>query len=259
MNKEKREFYAVIHAVDSSHGFDQANEAIHAGADGIALIDQYCDDIAVEFIARDIRRTHPRVRVLVNLLNETRQAIRMASLTVGFGHTEAVERCGVWTDSFALSDFKTFVSDSVNTAVFTDIPFFGGIGFKYKQESDLAAGFRLATAVELSRNGPFVPMTSGSATGQVPDVFKIKSYRDLLPEWCPLAIASGITMENIGKFMPYATHFLVGTSIEQNINGRRDIISERVREIASIVREFNAKIIKYNNEPSPSTYPVSEI
>jgi predicted TIM-barrel enzyme len=60
-----------------------------------------------------------------------------------------------------------------------------------------------------------VVCTSGSATGVPADLTKIRVMSDTLTENTALAIASGITAENISSYLPYVEAFLVGTGLEK--------------------------------------------
>lgn len=57
-----------------------------------------------------------------------------------------------------------------------------------------------------------VVTTSGPATGQAADIAKIKTMRASLGK-TPLAIASGISPENISLYLGVADCFLVATSL----------------------------------------------
>ena len=52
-------------------------------------------------------------------------------------------------------------------------------------------------------------------------------------EGAPLAIASGITPENVGDFLPYASAFLVATGISRNFH---DLDPRRVARLVGVVR-----------------------
>ena len=85
--------------------------------------------------------------------------------------------------------------------------YFGGVAFKYQREvRDLEAACRIA------REHVDVVTTSGSGTGHVPPVEKISRMKRALGDW-PLAIASGITPENVKDYLPVADCFLVSTGI----------------------------------------------
>ena len=57
--------------------------------------------------------------------------------------------------------------------------------------------------------------TSGTATGQAASLSKIRQIRAAIGDH-PLAIASGLTPENITSYLPYANCFLVATGISRS-------------------------------------------
>jgi len=55
----------------------------------------------------------------------------------------------------------------------------------------------------------FIPTTSGSATGKAPQLAKIIS----MSQHGVLAVASGMTPDNVSDYAPYLSHILVSTGI----------------------------------------------
>jgi predicted TIM-barrel enzyme len=89
--------------------------------------------------------------------------------------------------------------------------YFGGVAFKYKREVPpqyLPGLARAAVAAKID-----VITTSGPATGFPPTVAKIAVMREAIGGHA-LAIASGITVENVGPFLPLCDAFLVASGIE---------------------------------------------
>ena len=89
---------------------------------------------------------------------------------------------------------------------------FGGVAFKHQRPvprehfgtvSMIAAQHRID-----------VVTTSGIRTGVAPDVDKCLLMRMAINDH-PLAVASGITPENVGAFLPYVDAYLVATGIER--------------------------------------------
>lgn len=223
----KRELYAVIHAKNPDHGTEQALAALKAGADGVALIDQFCDTADVSRIARRVREAVPQVPLLLNFLDDNAGAAQAATW-VG---------CGVWWDDF---DLKTD-GPLLERCLEAKLPVLGGIAFKYRREPEIVSGWKLGHAPRLAGMGPFVPMTTGFWTGEPPDQRKVVLFRELLGPDLPLAVASGVTSDNIGWMLPLATHFLVGTSIERKDPATMSavVVPELVADLAARVREFN--------------------
>jgi uncharacterized protein len=89
--------------------------------------------------------------------------------------------------------------------------YFGGVAFKYvtPQPSDPARAAAFAM--------PYVDVitTTGDATGSAPSVAKIRTMKEAIGDH-PLAIASGMTPENVGDYLPYADCFLVATGISKS-------------------------------------------
>lgn len=105
--------------------------------------------------------------------------------------------------------------------------YFGGVAFKYqKKVSDVG---RVAWLVTCCVD---VVTTSGDATGSSPLVSKIKKMKKAIGTF-PLAIARGITPENVAEFMPYVDCFLVATGISKNFT---ELDPERVSLFAEALR-----------------------
>lgn len=219
-----RTFYAVIHAHDVAHGYEQANRALDAGADGIALIDQYCTAEEVAAIARRLKpRLTDRYRLLVNILNDDSEALRIAEELC----------CGIWADALT-GTLQAYLSQGLAV----DMTVLCGFGFKYQRETDLETGYLLGLARQYRETlaKRFVYMTSGRATGLAPTSVWLRWLRSLIGEGAPLAIASGMTPENIGAYLGQASCFLVGTAIEDEDHR---ILLEKVRAIADQIGAYN--------------------
>ena len=105
------------------------------------------------------------------------------------------------------------INDKLSDFNFTG-PYFGGVAFKYTRQVDLT-GDKLVSAIEEAKPYVNIITTSGEATGSAPNVDKIKLFREVLGEDHALAIASGITVDNVESFLPYADCFLVASGIEK--------------------------------------------
>lgn len=101
--------------------------------------------------------------------------------------------------------------------------FFGGFAFKYqKQPEDLAmACFDAVKCID-------VITTSGEATGKAPNVKKIETIRQNIGDHA-LAIASGISSENIRDYLGLTDYALVASSIT-NLNDREELINPKKLE-----------------------------
>lgn len=123
----------------------------------------------------------------------------------------------IWSDS-SLPLHKSHLCEDY------DGMFFGGLAFKYQpQPKDLKS------ACELSKFITDVATTSGSGTGEPPTTLKIKTIREYLGEH-PMAIASGISSENIHLYKDLVNYLLVATSITDK---NEFIIEEKLIELKS--------------------------
>jgi hypothetical protein len=158
------------------------------------------------------------------LLNRLVAPIRDMGLKVGINRllwmgrpaASIRENCHFGTD-WTWGDYSGVSSTQNNSRVVESIQavlqghpghsFFGGVAFKYRMAEPNPAW----AAVEATRVG-MIPTTSGAATGSAPEVAKIRAMSEALGNR-KLAIASGISPENVSEFLPYSSVFLVASSL----------------------------------------------
>ena len=87
--------------------------------------------------------------------------------------------------------------------------YFGGVAFKYQRPVD-----DLAQAAMIAADYMDVVTTSGPGTGHAASLEKISCLKQALGDQ-PLAIASGITPENVGDYLDRADCFLVATGVSK--------------------------------------------
>ena len=121
---------------------------------------------------------------------------------------------GFWTDD---AEYKPFPTAGL---------WFGSVAFKYR--ALIAAHNYGAVARQAVAIGVDVVTTSGPGTGRAPDVSKIQTMSEALGGH-PLAIASGITPENVEAFLPFAQAYLVATGIEREFG---EFDAARVKALA---------------------------
>lgn len=117
----------------------------------------------------------------------------------------------VWYDNLGIDEDK----DEQTEAKYIwdkkqDELIFGGIAFKYQKEV-----YDLSLVAKLAVDFCDVVTTSGDQTGQPPTIEKIKTIKEAIGDK-PLAIASGITSENVKDFKQYTEYFLVSTGISKS-------------------------------------------
>lgn len=201
--------WPVIHlkegAVDLA--LDNAAIAHRCGCAGVFVIDMEGDNQQVVPTAKRIRQAHPTLKVGVNLLGVNPLMVLSQSLAAGLDAT--------WTDSPGVTSRNVSSMAQAIADLLKDHPdhqFFGSVAFKYQPaESDPSAAAHAAARLGM------VPTTSGAATGAAPAESKLAAMREALGGR-PLAVASGITPENVEVLGPYLTHILVATGVSDTFH-----------------------------------------
>jgi hypothetical protein len=200
-----RVFLAVVHAEDPSQALENALIARYEGAHGIFLINHailYTDLIACYY---KVRERCPDLWIGLNCLDLGRRAIWHIPF----------DAQGLWADDGEVDD-TTKSLDEANRFEMTRRSrgwkglYFGGVAFKYHTQPA-----NVGEAAQHSARFVDVITTSGPRTGVPPSIEKIIAMRSTIGNH-PLAIASGITLENIGKYMPFVDCFLVATGISKS-------------------------------------------
>lgn len=218
--KHKKVLLPVIHVQSLEQATSNAQLCKEAGADGIFLINHRMDDEELLFIAGTIRLANKDWWVGVNCLGMTdADALSAAS---GFD--------GVWTDNaYPKQDYERYSTIMEQQVKPYGNLYFGGVAFKYQKPiHDLEA------VCGYSKKFIDVVTTSGPATGAPPNLDKIQAMRNYLGEH-PLAIASGIDLDNIETFLPYVDCYLVSTGISIDFHEldpvKVKVLAEKVHQI----------------------------
>lgn len=193
--------YPVIHFLDSDTTLAEVEVARTCGADGVFLISHALPDrMMLDAAGRAIRRNEG-FPIGINLLSMSCFDACVKALEIGSPMVWA-DRAGV--SSSGVTEDGARVADVL--ASNPGLQVFAGVAFKYQPtETD-----PVAAANETRRLG-FIPTTSGTGTGKAADLGKIKS----MGAGGQLAIASGITPENVRDYAPYLSHILVATGVSR--------------------------------------------
>jgi hypothetical protein len=206
--------YPVIQVGDANQALAQAAIAFDHDVAGVFLIDH---DRDVDRLARCItvvRDAYPTAFLGANLVR-TAPAEALRTLAADSGSAPPLD--ALWTDDAGL---RTGLPDQavINglAQARADLAWnglhFGGVAFKYQAfvpDEDLPALGRLA------RQHCDVPTTSGPGTGRAISVKRLRLLRKGLGDH-PLALASGVTVENLPQVAPFITHVLVSTGISHD-------------------------------------------
>ena len=200
--------YPVIHNKNQELTIQQANLAYQAGADGIFLISHCGKDNEILITASLLRENFtPKFNIGVNLLSTNTvtalELVKQSKLDMLWGDV-----CGV--SSRGLNEMGESLSSNLDTRLkYSPMQLFASVAFKYQpiDPDPVRAG---RNALEAG----FIPTTSGSATGEAPTVDKIRDMSEGTHGL--LAVASGMTVDNINLYKPYLSHILVSTGVSKN-------------------------------------------
>lgn len=201
--KKKHTFLAVIHVQNRDQMIRNMDIARRNGADGVFLINHDIDSSHLLHCYEQARNRHPSYWIGLNILGlSADDAQRIIP----------EDASGLWTDYAGVTDDGN-VEEAYN---FHKIDtqwrglYFGGVAFKYQSPvTDFEKVARYAV------DYVDVITTSGEATGSAPPLKKIIAMRKGAGTH-PIAIASGMTPENVSEYLPYTDCFLVATGISDS-------------------------------------------
>lgn len=223
-------FYPVLHCIDPyekggmGHALANVKVVRENGADGVFLIGHGVRSVDLCEIYAHVRKRHPDFWIGINFLDISINRHPQMML-------RAVRQCtdlsALWTDEMPYgNNWKT-----------TDhVPIFAGVAFKYMNphqsgQSLEDACLRIATVAD-------VATTSGDKTGSPPSLEKLKTIQMNLRGNAPLAVASGVSAENVEPMKAYVDCFLVASSIIERDAKRGHaeyFVPEKVRELEGII------------------------
>lgn len=199
----------VIHYADGDQALRNARRAFDAGCEGILLIHMEGMNRLLPASAAEIRRQWPDRLIGINHLGMDVADALEANIALGLDMTWTDEQpthtsLDPWTEADGLHEKLTHAPGHV---------LFTGVAFKHQRYEPHPA----RSAFEAVRRG-FIPTTSGPATGVAAEVETVMSIRQDLGPNAPLAIASGMTPENVGAFAPLLSHILVATGVSSSFH-----------------------------------------
>jgi len=216
----------VIHVSSEEQAQRNAGIACGAGAHGAFLINHSMGSAELLAIHERVAQAFPGWWLGVNCLDlDPAQAVRRASPEVA----------GIWSDNAMIRESQESQpqADEVLAAIReTGWPglYFGGVAFKYQRPVD-----DLGAAARIAGRYMDVVTTSGAGTGQAAHLEKIAAMKAALGD-LPLAIASGITPENVRHYLPISDCYLVATGIGDSFEELNPV---RVGALVDAVREWD--------------------
>ena len=210
--RRSRVLLPVVHPISEQAALDNTAIAVDAGCPGVFLINQGMSIDRVFDLVLTVRRTHPDFWIGVNLLGISPADALREALAACHGRLD-----GLWSDDAMIDEGQ---GDQRSAQAFLDFrserrwqgSYFGGVAFKYQRA--VQSG-RLADAARAAAPYMDVICSSGPGTGMAADPGKLVRLREGLGDRGSMALASGVTEDNIGAYLPYVDAFLVGTGIER--------------------------------------------
>ena len=216
--------FPVIHVESGAQALRNAQIAHEAQADGVFLINHGMSYERLLEIHRAVADKFPDWWIGVNCLDLTPEEV--------FGRVSR-SISGVWTDNAhidedaATQSAAAHIQAARHQAAWPGL-YYGGVAFKYQRPVE-----DLARAAAIASQYMDVVTTSGPGTGEAAAPDKIRVMKQAIGEH-PLAIASGITPENVSDYLDSADCFLVATGISKSFE---ELDSARTRLLVDLVRE----------------------
>lgn len=204
----------VIHVTETSEDvFDHINfeenlsRCFSANVDGIFLVNNDCSSLSLINSYIYAKNKYPLKWIGLNYLGNCYEAIYFAKyLNVD----------GLWLDNIGVFD------DDVNRAEFIqsyiqllklEALIFGGICFKYQRQPENPT----LTASNASKFAHVIT-TTGNGTSHPIEIEKLKNIYDGVSDTNFIAVASGISCDNVQDILPYVHVFMMHTSVVDSEN-----------------------------------------
>ena len=203
----------VIHVLDHEQTYRNIIIAIDGGCPGVFLINHDFEKEKLLPIIKSIRAKFSNYWIGVNFLATTGE---FAFPILGALEAEGIQVDGYWADD-ACIDERRAENDQVDAIRIDKVRkksgwkglYIGGTAFKKQRKVEPE---EYAYSGHLASKHMDIVVTSGIATGHAADVEKIKTFRKSCGETV-LAVASGITSENVEKYIHDVDLFMVATGI----------------------------------------------
>lgn len=226
----------VIHTLDTDQAARNARVAMREGAHGVFLINHDFPEAELVPIIREVRTLFPWLWLGVNFLGVTGKD---AFPILGDLEKEGYPVDAYWADNARIDERveaqdEANEIDAIRTASGWSGLYFGGTAFK--KQRDVAPEDYDRSASIACRHMDVVT-TSGVATGKAADLTKIETFRDACGDH-PLAIASGVTPENIHLYAPLLDAILIATGINKD-GDFYNIDPERLRDVLARARDIS--------------------
>ena len=228
--KRSRVFLPVVHPRSKVLCLKAVETALNCQADGIFLVNEGLDAWELLDLIPEIHHKFDSPWIGVNLIGFEPETV--VGLIIG------LPVAGIWSDNAGIVESQSkqpaaerFLQARQDNA--WDGLYFGGLAMKYQRR---VAEEQLADAAQ--RACPFMDMitSSGTETGVAISMEALKRLREGAGSH-PIALASGISPENVRHYLPYVDAYLVASSIETD-KYSGILIPERVKLLADMIHAY---------------------
>lgn len=213
---------AVIHAEHPEQVVRNADIALSGGADGVFLINHTISDPELVACYHAARRRFGGSWIGLSFMRlSATESLRLAP----------EDASGLWVSDAGIEESGSQSPDVTSFAARRAAAgwpglYFGGVAFKHQRPvTDPAAAARAAA--------PYMDVvtTSGAATGSAPSTAKIAAMRAALGDH-PLAIASGVSPENVREYLGLVDCILAASSISAS---ESELSPARLAALVSVI------------------------
>jgi hypothetical protein len=241
-----KKLFVVLHMIQPyiplgdnvvDHTLKQCDIAVDNGADGVCIIAGKLG-ITIHQLneaARLIKVKYPKTFVVINYLIDPSFSMRMLPHYVD----------GIWTDQGV--DGRGFQKDVIETSCVRRRMDWNGIWFTgfFHKGGDLRQPenekLKILTDDLLELHQSVIPTTTGLGTGIPADISSIQRLYKMIDGRKKMAIASGITIENVSSYLPYIEYFFVGTGVEKKSNHNTHVgflDAHSIKQLSSIIHHY---------------------
>lgn len=219
-------FYPVIHVMSPRQAVENLAVALDAGADGVFLIGHSLDHRDLCRIFLRCRDSHPDAWIGINFL-DLPPHLAMTHVVETKARVDAL-----WTDFSGVDDLHVHPLATRTWEIKTESgwmgQYFGGVAFKGQ-----AHVHNLAQAALLASSFMDVITTSGPGTGVPPEPLKVETMKKAAT--CRLALASGVSLQNVHDYLLVVDAFLVASSISMDFH---HLDPERTHDLAQAIHKM---------------------
>ncbi len=229
------EIYPVVHINDIHRAVEQTGVALELGADGVYLIDHQEPATDRLFDTFNLSRSeYQGVYIGMNILC-LRGAYQAFEAIYRARDSESLDEYpdGLWVDDARIDAVEAKELREAHPELAT-VRYLGGVAFKYSPYYTDDPGEAVSELIKL-RSYVDVVTTSGPGTGVPPSPDKIRAMHEAA-KGQPLAVASGVSADNLEDYSGAIDQLLVATFIEAS-PGSGVFDRSKLKDLIEVARE----------------------